>query len=211
MFTSVPRTAMAAEVCRSEPKSRNLLLGSWDRWCMSSRLIEPRTFCPFPDPPCTTVIIMKRKWTLHSQSRLTSSVKSMACVDQRKKVRRGSFSFSRKWPTMGGHFFFFCLRSSFLPPPTILDENSTKVLTVPGPNIWFTCLPRNKFEWAIKPKNLPSITAAECGPAFLFFLLFHVKFGNRCLLAKQRRMGWTSSTAERVTLVRKITRHKSIY
>ena len=122
MFTSVPRTAMAAEVCRSEPKSRNLLLGSWDRWCMSSRLIEPRTFCPFPDPPCTTVIIMKRKWTLHSQSRLTSSVKSMACVDQRKKVRRGSFSFSRKWPTMGGHFFFFFVFGLpfYLPLPSLM-------------------------------------------------------------------------------------------
>ena len=169
MCASVPRTAMEAEVCRSELKSRNLLLGSWDRWCMSSRLIEPRTFCPFPDPPCTTVIIMKRKWTLHSQSRLTSSVKSMACVDQRKKVRRGSFSFSRKWPTMGGHFFFFFFFFG-LPLPFLMgnetDGNSTKMLTVPGPFIWFTCLSRNKFEWAIKPKHFASIMGVECGPAF---------------------------------------------
>jgi hypothetical protein len=61
VIVDVPRMVMAAGVCWSVPGSHNPLLGSWGRWCTSSRWIALRTFCPFPDPPCTAVIIFLEK------------------------------------------------------------------------------------------------------------------------------------------------------
>jgi hypothetical protein len=135
VIVDVPRMVMAAGVCWSVPGSHNPLLGSWGRWCTSSRWIGPHTFCPFPDPPCTAVIIFlekerkekrdKRDALVYIQVSLDSPVPLQVYIHERVWPRESgqklgwkgeeyifsSFPFSqRKWKTMKGlyrHFLLF--------------------------------------------------------------------------------------------------------
>lgn len=133
VIVDVPRMVMAAGVCWSVPGSHNPLLGSWGRWCTSSRWIGPHTFCPFPDPPCTAVIIFfrerkekrdKRDALVYIQVSLDSPVPLQVYIHERVWPRESgqklgwkgeeyifsSFPFSqRKWKTMKGLYRHFRL------------------------------------------------------------------------------------------------------
>ena len=100
VIADVPRTVMAVGVWRSAPGSHNPLWGSWGRWCTSSRWIAPHTFCPFPDPPCTAVIIFffsekkrdKRGALVYitSLARQSSSITgTRTCLTKRKRTEIG--------------------------------------------------------------------------------------------------------------------------
>ncbi len=53
-FTYLERQCRLAKVY----SYHNPLWGSWGRWCTSSHwILAPHTFFPFPDPPCTAVIL----------------------------------------------------------------------------------------------------------------------------------------------------------